>query len=287
MTKPLFTLLLLAATLAYAGVNAAGVNAPDPKTVAAEQSLKKQQDSLDRQRASLHQQLSGEAIGASAKAADPAAEPAAYFIDPLPALPQADCDRLDKSSVESLIAAAAKKQSLEPALLRAVMKQESGFKPCAVSVRGAQGLMQLMPATADLLHVADPFDPQQNVEGGAAFLKQLLGRYKGDLRLALVAYNAGTLRADQPANTPYPAETQNYLASIFAQLGINQAPKLTDGIEDLQDETILPPADPEPQPMEAPSAEPQKEVPAPAEKPVAPAAEKTPPPSPAAQPIRQ
>jgi len=176
------------------------------------------------------------------------------------------------------------------------MKQESGFKPCAVSVRGAQGLMQLMPATADLLHVADPFDPQQNVEGGAAFLKQLLGRYKGDLRLALVAYNAGTLRADQPANTPYPAETQNYLASIFAQLGINQAPKLTDGIEDLQDETLLPPAEPEPQPpaassaeskLDASSAEPQKEVPAPAEKPVAPAAEKTPPPSPAAQPISQ
>jgi len=119
LTKPLFTLLLLSATLAYAGVNAAGVNAagvnaPDPKTVAAEQFLKKQQDSLDRQRASLHQQLSGEAIGASAKAADPTAEPAAYFIDPLSALPQADCDRLDKTSVESLIAAAAKNSRSSP-----------------------------------------------------------------------------------------------------------------------------------------------------------------------------
>lgn len=225
MTKPLIALLVLPATLAYAGVNA-----PDAPAASVQQSIKKQQDSLDLQRASLHRQLSG-------KASDPAAEPAAFFIDPLPALPQANCDRLDKLSVDSLIAAAAKKQSLEPALLRAVMKQESGFKPCAVSIRGAQGLMQLMPATAGFLHVEDPFDPEQNVQAGAAFLKQLLGRYKGDLRLALVAYNAGTVRADQPPNAPYPAETQNYLTSIFAQLGMSQAPTLPD-LEPLSDSVL-------------------------------------------------
>ena len=253
MTKSLLTLLALSATLAYAGANA-----PDPKAITAGQSLKAQQDSLDRQRASLHQQLSGGAIGASGKAADPTTEPAAYFIDPLPALPQADCERLDKTSVDSLIAAAAKKQSLEPALLRAVMKQESGFKPCAISVRGAQGLMQLMPATADLLHVADPFDPEQNVQGGAAFLKQLLGRYKGDLRLALVAYNAGTLRADQP-NMPYPLETQNYLASIFAQLGMNQATTLPD---------LEPSLDAEPDAIEAEPVETQPPDPAPDKEPL-------------------
>lgn len=258
MTKLFLTLLLFSATLAYAGTNT-----PDPKAATAEQSLKKQQDSLDRQRASLHQQLSGDAISTSGKAADPTTEPAAYFIDPLPALPQTDCERLDKTSVESLISAAAKKQSLEPALLRAVMKQESGFKPCAVSIRGAQGLMQLMPATAGLLHVADPFDPEQNVEAGAAFLKQLLGRYKGDLRLALVAYNAGTLRADQPANAPYPAETQNYLASIFAQLGMSQAPTTLD---------LEPPPDSTPAASEAEPVEPAKEndKEAPVEKPAKP-----------------
>jgi soluble lytic murein transglycosylase-like protein len=254
LTKPLLTLLLIPATLAYAGANV-----PDPKAATAEQSLKKQQDSLDQQRASLHQQLSGEAIGARGKAADPTTEPAAYFIDPLPALPQADCERLDKTNVESLIAAAAKKQSIEPALLRAVMKQESGFKPCAVSVRGAQGLMQLMPATADLLHVSDPFDPEQNVQAGAAFLKQLLSRYKGDLRLALVAYNAGTLRADQPANAPYPLETQNYLASIFAQLGMSQAPTLPD---------LEPALDSAPEASEGEPVQPTPETPA--EKPVKP-----------------
>jgi hypothetical protein len=259
LNKPLLTLLLLSAVLAYAGADAS-----------LEPSLKKQQDSIEQQRASLHQQLTGKAIGPAGKAVDPTAEPAAYFIDPLPALPQADCDRLDKGTVESLIAAAAKKQSLEPALLRAVMKQESGFKPCAVSIRGAQGLMQLMPATAGLLHVADPFDPEQNVEAGAAFLKQLLGRYKGDLRLALVAYNAGTLRADQPANAPYPLETQNYLASIFAQLGMGQAPTLPD----LESSLDSGPATSEAEPVQPKPADPvpdkEKDNEAPAEKPAKP-----------------
>ena len=182
-----------------------------------------------------------------------------------------------------MIAAAAKKQSLDPALLRAVMKQESGFKPCAVSVRGAQGLMQLMPATAGLLHVEDPFDPEQNVQAGAAFLKQLLGRYKGDLRLALVAYNAGTLRADQPANAPYPLETQNYLASIFAQLGMSQAQTLPDDLETPPQIASLPETEAVLPLVEAPVAEPenklQKDESAPAEKPTAEAAEKAPPPA--------
>jgi soluble lytic murein transglycosylase-like protein len=231
LSKPLLVLLLVQAALAYAGADA-----PAPL------SLKQQQDSLAQQRVSLHQQLTGKAIGPAGKATDPTAEPAAYFIDPLPPLPQADCERLDKATVESLITAAAKKQSLEPALLRAVMKQESGFKPCAVSVRGAQGLMQLMPATAALLHVEDPFDPEQNVQAGAAFLKQLLGRYKGDLRLALVAYNAGTLRAEQPADVPYPLETQGYLASIFAQLGMSQSQTPPDLFETLPAAPALAPA---------------------------------------------
>jgi hypothetical protein len=180
--------------------------------------IKQQRESIDKQRQSVHQQL-GEKPDSSA---------ASFFIDPLPPLPQADCGRLDSPTVNSLIADAAKKQALQPALLHAVMKQESGFKPCAVSLRGAQGLMQLMPATAQQLHVADPFDPVQNVQGGAAYLKQLLTRYKGDLRLALVAYNAGTQRADQPDPSNYPAETQGYLASIFATLGMQQIPAATD-----------------------------------------------------------
>jgi soluble lytic murein transglycosylase-like protein len=140
------------------------------------------------------------------------------FLAPLTPLAEGDCAPLETDYVESLIDKAARKHGLSAPLLRAVMRQESAFKPCAVSPRGAQGLMQLMPATAMLMRVDDPFDPDQNVEAGAAFLKQLLGRYKGDLRSALVAYNAGTLHADNPDPAQFPLETQGYLANIFAEL---------------------------------------------------------------------
>ena len=82
-----------------------------------------------------------------------------------------------------------------------------------------------MPATAWELHVADPFDPKQNVQAGAAYLKQLLKRYNGDLRLALVAYNAGPARADQLAPSEYPLETQQYLENVLGELGIPEAPE--------------------------------------------------------------
>lgn len=135
---------------------------------------------------------------------------------------RSDCLALDSDRVSVLVSAAAQKQSLDPAILRAVMRQESDFRPCAVSAMGAQGLMQLMPATARELHVKDVFDPMQNVQAGAAYLKQMIERYQGDLRLALVGYNAGPGRADQTDGTPYALETQNYVASILADLETEQ-----------------------------------------------------------------
>ncbi len=79
--------------------------------------------------------------------------------------------------------------------------------------------MQLMPSTARELHVNDAFDPVQNVHAGAAYLRQLLDRYQGDLRLALAGYNAGPARADQGVDADFPVETRNYVANIFAELG--------------------------------------------------------------------
>ncbi len=146
------------------------------------------------------------------------------LVPPVTTLIESDCPSLPTGDVDSLITAAARKQALSSELLRAVMRQESGFKPCAVSIKGAEGLMQLMPATAWELHVVDPFDPKQNVQGGAAYLKQLLKRYNGDLRLALVAYNAGPARADQLDPSEYPLETQQYLANILAELGEQEGP---------------------------------------------------------------
>ena len=166
------------------------------------ESLKAQNDSL-RHQLGVHPEISGINF---------------ELFAPSVALTESDCPALPSSEVESLIASAAKKHALSIPLLRAVMRQESGFKPCAVSIKGAEGLMQLMPATAAQLHVADPFDPEQNVQAGAAFLQQLLKRYNGDLRLALVAYNAGAGRADGLDPSQYPLETQGYLANIFAEL---------------------------------------------------------------------
>jgi hypothetical protein len=105
-------------------------------------------------------------------------------------------------------------------LLAAIARQESGFKADAVSPAGAQGLMQLMPGTADALGVDDSFDPQQAVDGAARLMDDLLGRF-GSTQLALAAYNAGpgaVMRYD--GVPPYP-ETQNYVRSIMAMLGSN------------------------------------------------------------------
>ncbi len=200
-------------------------------------SLEKQRDSLKKQGDSLRHQpgITEDLVKAGADA-----------IPPIPPLVQADCEPLPSDDVENLIVDAAQKHSLKPALIRAVMRQESAFRPCAVSIKGAQGLMQLMPATAGEFHVSDPFDPKQNVDAGAALLKQLLGKYKGDLRLALVAYNAGANRADNSDAQLYPAETQRYVASIFAELGLTtiQSLPLSPEIQDPDADKPAPPNNP-------------------------------------------
>jgi soluble lytic murein transglycosylase-like protein len=134
-----------------------------------------------------------------------------------------DCGPLDDSLVNPLIEDAAKQESLDPKLLRAVVGQESAFRPCAASAKGAQGLMQLMPETAAELGVANPFDPKQNLDGGARFLKQLIDKYKGDLPQALGAYNAGPKTADQSGGVPDLQETRDYVDSILAKAGLKPA----------------------------------------------------------------
>jgi soluble lytic murein transglycosylase-like protein len=142
--------------------------------------------------------------------------------NPAPAMPQADCDPVSDPIVAPLIDSAAKAEKLEPKLLRAVIEQESGFHACAVSAAGAMGLMQLMPSTVQQLDVRDPFDPKQSVDAGAKFLKQLLDRYKGDLPLALGAYNAGPTTVDQAGGIPEIPETRNYVDSILQKLGLTR-----------------------------------------------------------------
>jgi len=118
-----------------------------------------------------------------------------------------------------------KHNALPAGLLEAVAVQESGLYPCAVSSAGATGLMQLMPATAASLGVANPLDPWQNLQGGSQFLRQLLDRYGGDLRLALGAYNAGPANVDYFGGVPPFAETQNYVESVMQRLKREAAAK--------------------------------------------------------------
>lgn len=121
------------------------------------------------------------------------------------------------TSVQRLIAEAAGRYGLSASLLEAVAWQESRLQHRAVSPKGAVGVMQLMPATARELGV-DPSDVAQNVQGGAAYLAQMLRRYRGDLKLALAAYNAGPGAVDRHAGVPPYAETQAYVGAILARL---------------------------------------------------------------------
>ncbi len=113
-----------------------------------------------------------------------------------------------------LVEAAARKNGLPPNFVHSVVRAESGYKPDAVSPKGAIGLMQLMPATAKA-YGADPHDPGQNVEAGAAYLRELLIKYDGDARRALAAYNAGPGAVDKYNGVPPYAETQTYIERVL------------------------------------------------------------------------
>ena len=130
------------------------------------------------------------------------------------------CDALGRSEVDKLVQGAAGKHGLSPGLLRSVMKQESAFKPCALSTAGAMGLMQIMPETADLLHLEKPFDAPSNVDAGAKFLKMMLDRFGGDITLALAAYNAGPGAVEKAGGVPPISETVQYLANILGDLPV-------------------------------------------------------------------
>jgi len=111
---------------------------------------------------------------------------------------------------------ASQRWGVDESLIRAVITQESGGDAQATSHCGAQGLMQLMPETAKSLGVTDPYNPEQNIMGGARYLRSMLDRFKGDVSLALAAYNAGPGAVQQYGGVPPYAETQNYVASVMS-----------------------------------------------------------------------
>ena len=177
------------------------------------------EESLARQRSSVAKQTSQADRGGFFVLPPPTALGAAAAA---PTATAADCEPLPASEIDSLVGQAARRQDLDEAVLRGVIQQESAFRPCAVSPKGAMGLMQLMPATASDLGVRNPFDPAANLDAGAMFLKELLMRYGGDLSLALGAYNAGPAKVDAAGSVPAIPETQDYVKRILSALPVKK-----------------------------------------------------------------
>jgi hypothetical protein len=133
-------------------------------------------------------------------------------------VPLAEAPSLHEFSVpllDELVSRASDRHGIDPDLIRSVIAAESGFNPGAVSPKGAQGLMQLMPETASSLGVRNALDPERNVDGGTRYLRQLLLLYKGDLVKALAAYNAGPQRVEQYHGVPPYPETRAYVSRII------------------------------------------------------------------------
>ncbi|MFH1079499.1 MAG: transglycosylase SLT domain-containing protein [Pseudomonadota bacterium] len=125
----------------------------------------------------------------------------------------------DITKYDHLITKASEKYQVDSALVKAVIKAESNFNHQAVSPKGARGLMQLMPATATSLQVQDSFHPENNIEGGVRYLRYLLNLFKGDLSLALAAYNAGEAAVTRyHYNIPPYRETQTYVKRVLHYL---------------------------------------------------------------------
>lgn len=121
--------------------------------------------------------------------------------------------------VDALIQKYAIRYGVDPTLVRAVMRHESGFNAGAVSPKGAQGLMQLMPGTADLMGVRDPFDPEQNIAGGVGYLRHCLDRFQHNVPLAVAAYNAGPERVAKCGTIPPIEETQVFVHNVMGTYG--------------------------------------------------------------------
>jgi hypothetical protein len=151
-------------------------------------------------------------------AVDPGLVPLALLPRPLPIGPRRPAAPIPAgvpTPFDDMIQIIADRYDVEYALVKAIIKAESGFNHLAISPKGALGLMQLMPDTAAEVRVQDAFLPADNVEGGVKYLRRMLDRYDGNLAFAVAAYNAGPTRVDEAGGVPDIAETREYLARVL------------------------------------------------------------------------
>jgi hypothetical protein len=138
----------------------------------------------------------------------------------------------DSGDYHQIVHEKASTYNVDPSLIKAVIKTESNWNYRAVSRKGAMGLMQLMPSTANDMNVRNPFDPEENIEGGTKYLKFLLEKFKGDLTLALAAYNAGPKTVEKFGYVPPISETKQYVSKVLSLYNGNggvYSPAVTDG----------------------------------------------------------
>lgn len=157
--------------------------------------------------------------------------------------------RLTGANMSELIDALGAEYELDPALIRAVIQVESNFNRKAISRKGAQGLMQLMPATVWRFSVGDVYDPHENIGAGARYLRQLLDLFQGDLSLALAAYNAGENAVLRYKGVPPYAETRDYVTKVLSLYRRGQRERQTSGpIETVAQVVAAQPSPPPPPP---------------------------------------
>jgi soluble lytic murein transglycosylase-like protein len=173
------------------------------------QAAEAMQVSIDKQKAALRLQV-------GAGGASDSFFTTAWVTPQVITLPP-QCAPMEEADLTPLVKEAALAQDLDAGLIRAIIRRESASVSCAVSVKGAVGLMQLMPDTAQKFGV-DPYDAKQNIQAGSKYLKELLTRYKGDRKLALAAYNAGPGRVDEAGGVPAIPETAEYVEAILREV---------------------------------------------------------------------
>ena len=140
-------------------------------------------------------------------------------------------EKANREKIDVMIREVSERYHVDPALVRAVMETESNWNTTAVSSKGALGLMQLIPGTAQQMGVNNAFDPKQNLDGGVRYLHTLLQRYNGDLDKALAAYNAGPEAVDRARGIPQYRETREYVQKVtdsYYRPGSNRLPRAYD-----------------------------------------------------------